>query len=70
MPGGLYRTADGGHTWHTVLTPKNTDVQAFAPQGPDGAQAVGGIFSAGGWRFVAYRTRSAGKTWYHVVLPT
>ena len=67
---GILRTTDGGRAWHTVLTPKNTDVQAFAPQGPDGAQAVGSIFSASGWRFVAYRTRSAGKTWHRVVLST
>ncbi len=39
-------------------------------QGRDGAQAVAGVFSANGWRFVAYRTRDAGKTWQHTTPPT
>jgi photosystem II stability/assembly factor-like uncharacterized protein len=36
----VVRTTDGGHTWHTLLSRANTDVEAFTPQGPDGAQAV------------------------------
>jgi photosystem II stability/assembly factor-like uncharacterized protein len=66
----IVRTADGGHTWHTVLSRANTDVEAFVPQGPDGAQAVARVLSATGVRFVAYRTRDAGKTWQHTALRT
>jgi photosystem II stability/assembly factor-like uncharacterized protein len=65
----VVRTTDGGRTWHTVLSRANTDVEAFTPQGPDGAQAIARVFSANGWRFVAYRTRDAGKTWQRAPLP-
>jgi photosystem II stability/assembly factor-like uncharacterized protein len=66
----IVRTVDGGHTWHTVLSRANTDVEAFVPQGPDGAQAVARVLSATGVRFVACRTRDAGKTWQHTALRT
>jgi photosystem II stability/assembly factor-like uncharacterized protein len=66
----VVRTADGGRTWHTVLSRADTDVEAFMPQGPDGAQAVARVFSASGMRFVAYRTRDAGKTWQRTALRT
>lgn len=67
----IVRTTDGGRTWHTVLSRGNTGtiVEAFVPQGPDGAQAVACIFSASGERFVAYRTRDAGQTWQATALP-
>lgn len=64
----IVRTTDGGRTWHTALARANTDVEAFVPQGPDGARAVARIFSANGWRFAAYRTRNAGKTWQRTAL--
>ena len=66
----IVRTTDGGRTWHTALARANTDMEAFVPQGPNGAQVVARIFSANGWRFAAYRTRNAGKTWQRTVLPT
>jgi photosystem II stability/assembly factor-like uncharacterized protein len=66
----VVRTTDGGRTWHTVLSRANTDVEAFIPQGPNGAQAVARAFSTHGVRFVAYRTRDAGKTWQRTALPT
>lgn len=70
-PSVIVRTTDGGRTWHTVLTRANTiaDVEAFAPQGPDGAQAVALVVSASGERFVAYSTRDAGQTWQATALP-
>lgn len=66
----IVRTTNGGRTWHAVLSRKSTDVEAFAPQGPNGAQAVARVFSANGVHFVAYRTRDAGKTWQRTALPT
>jgi photosystem II stability/assembly factor-like uncharacterized protein len=69
----VVRTTDGGRTWHTVLSRASTVaefVQAFAPQGPDGAQAVAWVGTAHGVRFVMYRTRDAGKTWQTTVLGT
>jgi photosystem II stability/assembly factor-like uncharacterized protein len=67
----IVRTTDGGRTWHTVLTRANTiaDVEAFAPRGPDGAQAIALVCSASGCRFVAYSTRDAGQTWQATALP-
>jgi len=65
----ILRTTDGGRTWRRVLSRPNADVQALVPQGPDGAQAVVRVLSAGIWRFIAYRTRSAGNTWHHAALP-
>jgi len=65
----IVRTIDGGRTWPTVLSRANTAVEAFMPQGPDGAHAVARVFSANGWRFVAYGTRDAGNTWQRTALP-
>jgi photosystem II stability/assembly factor-like uncharacterized protein len=64
----VVRTTDGGRTWHTVLRRANTDVEAFIPEGPNGAQAVARVFSANGVRFAAYRTRDAGNTWQRTAL--
>jgi photosystem II stability/assembly factor-like uncharacterized protein len=68
-PANILRTTDGGHTWHTVLTRVNTDVEAFVAQGPDGAQAIAAVFTRDGSRFVAFSTRNAGTTWHHATLP-
>lgn len=67
-PSLIVRTVDGGRTWQTVLSHANTSVEAFIPQGPDGAQAIARVSGAGGVRFVAYRTRDAGKTWQSTAL--
>jgi photosystem II stability/assembly factor-like uncharacterized protein len=66
----IVRTTDAGRTWHTVLSCPNTDVTAFVPQGPDGAQAVARLLSAHGERFIVYRTRYAGKIWQGTALGT
>jgi photosystem II stability/assembly factor-like uncharacterized protein len=69
----VVRTTDGGRTWHTVLSRADTvgeSVEAFAPEGPDGAQAVAAVFSADGVYFVAYRTCDAGQTWQPTALGT
>lgn len=68
----IVRTTDGGHTWHTVLSrssAKLETVEALVPQGPKGAHAIASVFTSGGERFVAYRTRNAGKTWQRTPLP-
>ena len=69
----VVRTTDGGRTWRTVLSHAPTVVEfveAFAPEGPDGAQAVAWVGSGDGMRFVAYRTRDAGETWQTTALGT
>jgi photosystem II stability/assembly factor-like uncharacterized protein len=43
-------------------------VEAFIPQGPDGAQALARASSANGTHFVVYRTRDVGKTWQRTAL--
>jgi photosystem II stability/assembly factor-like uncharacterized protein len=65
----VVRTTDGGRTWHSVLSRANTIVEAFTPQGPDGAQAIAWVLRADGLHFLAYRTSDAGKTWQRTPLP-
>jgi photosystem II stability/assembly factor-like uncharacterized protein len=66
----IVRTTDGGRTWQTVLRRANAEVQAFAPEGASGAAAIARVFTTTGVRFVAYRTRDAGKTWRRAALRT